>query len=152
MCFPRIAEVVNNYCTCSHMLCFQVYTRPSWPRDARCIVGKMTYFTREPEISSIFSTSSIARTSFLIHSTDWSLTNFSMRFPHKFLNSLTLNLTEMLIWKENDSVKYGDFPDQSQSFRFFSSLARTKTNYIIIGLVWPPTKLWTIYTSSSRLM
>ena len=77
----------------------------------------------------------IARTSFLIHSTDWSLTNFSMRFPHKFLNSLTLNLTEMLIWKENNSVKYGDFPDQSQSFRFFGSLARTKTNYVIIGLV-----------------
>ena len=75
-----------------------------------------------------------------------------MRFPNKFLNSLTLNLTEMLIWKENDSVKYGDFPDQSQSFRFFSSLARTKTNYIIIGLDRPPTKLWTIYTISSRLM
>ena len=104
-----------------HMLCFQLHTRPSRPRDARCIGGKMTCFTREPEVSSIFSTSSIAGTSLLIHSTDWSLTNFSMRFPHKFLNSLTLNLTEMLIWKENDSVKYGDFPDQSQSFRFFAA-------------------------------
>ena len=110
------------------MLCFQLYTRPSWPRDARCIGGKMTCFTREPEISSIFSTSSIARTSLLIHSTDWSLTNFSMRFPYKFLYSLTLNLTEMLIWKENDGVKYGDFPDQRQSFRFFArSLASKQT-------------------------
>ena len=110
------------------MLCFQLYTRPSWPRDARCIGGKMTCFTREPEISSIFSTSSIPGTSLSIHSTDWSLTNFSTRFPHKFLNSLALNLTEMLIWKENDSVKCGDFLDQSQSFRFFArSLERTKT-------------------------
>ena len=51
-----------------------------------------------------------------------------MRFPHKFLNSLILNLTEMLIWKENDSVKYGDFPDQRQSFRFFArSLAPKQT-------------------------
>ena len=110
------------------MLYFQLYTRPSWPRDARCIGGKMTCFTREPEISSIFSTSSIAGTSLLIHSTDWSLTNFSTRFPHNFLNSLALNLTEMLIWKENDSVKYGDFPDQRQSFRFFArSLAPKQT-------------------------
>ena len=122
---------VENEC----FVIFQLHTRPSRPRDARCIGGKMTCFTREPEVSSIFSTSSIARTSFSIHLTDWSLTNFSMRFPHKFLNSLTLNLTEMLIWKENNSVKYGDFPDQSQSFRFFGSLARTKTNYVIIGLV-----------------
>ena len=31
-------------------------------------------------------------------------------------------------WKENDSVKYGDFPDQSQSFRFFArSLAPKQT-------------------------
>ena len=77
--------------------------------------------------------SSIAGTSLLIHSTDWSLTNFSTRFPHKFLNSLTLNLTEMLIWKENDSVKYSDFPDQSQSLRFFACSLKTKTNYVIIG-------------------
>ena len=34
----------------------------------------------------------------------------------------------------------------------FCSLARTKTNYVITGLVWPRTKPWTIYTSSSRLM
>jgi len=28
----------------------------------------------------------------------------------------------------------------------------TKTNYVIIGPVWPRNKPWTIYTSSSRLM
>ena len=34
----------------------------------------------------------------------------------------------MLIWKEKDSIKYGDFPDQSQSFRFFAcSLAPKQT-------------------------
>ena len=120
---------VENEC----FLIFQLHTRPSRPRDARCIGGKMTCFTREPEVSSIFSTSSIAGTSLLIHSTDWSLTNFSTRFPHKFLNSLALNLTEMLIWKENDSVKYSDFPDQSQSLRFFACSLKTKTNYVIIG-------------------
>ena len=110
------------------MLCFQLYIRPSWLRDACCIGGKMTCFTRELEILSTISTSSIAGISLLIHSTDWSLTNFSMRFPHKFLNSLALNLTKMLIWKENDSVKYDDFPDQSQSFRFFArSLAPKQT-------------------------
>ena len=102
------------------MLCFQLYIRPSWRRDACCIGGKMTCFMREPEISSIISTLSITLISPLIHSTDWLLTNFSTRFPHKFLNSLPLNLTEMLIWKENDSVKYGGFPDQSQWFRFFA--------------------------------
>ena len=149
----KLSTIAAHACTCWHKLCFQLYTRPSWPRDARCIGGKMICFTREPEILSIFSTSSIAGTSLLIHSTDWSVTIFSIFFPHKFLNSLGLNLTKMLIWKENDSVKYGNFPDQSQSFRFFArSLARTKTNYVIIGLVWLRTKPWTIYTSSSRLM
>ena len=29
----------------------------------------------------------------------------------------------MLIWNEKDSVKYGDFPDQSQSFRYLLARA-----------------------------
>ena len=41
--FPRLAETVNDCCTCSHMLCFQLYTRPSWPRDTRCSGGKMSF-------------------------------------------------------------------------------------------------------------
>ena len=44
---------------------------------------------------------------------DWSLTNFSARFPHKFCNSPTLLFTEIIIWNEKDTVKYGDFPDRS---------------------------------------
>ena len=44
---------------------------------------------------------------------DWSLTNFSARFPHKFCNSPTLLFTEIIIWNEKDSVKYGDSPDRS---------------------------------------
>ena len=127
----KLSTIAAHACTCWHKLCFQLYTRPSWPRDARCIGGKMICFTREPEILSIFSTSSIAGTSLLIHSTDWSVTIFSIFFPHKFLNSLGLNLTKMLIWKENDIVKYGNFPDQSQSFRLFAcSLAPKQTTYI----------------------
>ena len=97
-------------------------------RETRAALAGKWSASREPEISSIFSTSSIAGTSLLIHSTDWSVMIFSTRFPHKFLNSLGLNLTKMLIWKENDSVKYGNFPDQSQSFRFFCSLARSHQN------------------------
>ena len=27
--FPRLAEAVNDCCTCLHMLCFQLHTRPS---------------------------------------------------------------------------------------------------------------------------
>jgi len=84
---------------------------------------------------------------------DWSLTNFSSRFPRKFRNSPALILTEMLIWNEKDSVKYGDYPDHpSQSFRYFARSQGTKKNYIIIGPVWPRTKPGTIYTNSSRLM
>ena len=119
----KLWKIAAHACTCS------VFNYiPSRPRDAPCIGGKMTCCPREPEISSIFSTSSIAGTSLLIHSPDWSLMNFSARFPHKFLKSLALNLTEMPIWKENDGVKYGDFPGHSQSFRFFvRSLAPKQT-------------------------
>ena len=46
--------------------------------------GEMTCFTREPEVSSIFSTSSIAGASLLIHSTDWLLTNFRRGFRTSF--------------------------------------------------------------------
>ena len=64
----------------------------------------------------------IHRRSFSFNPLDWLIADeLSTRFPHKFLTSLALNLTEMLIWKENDSVKYGDFPDQSLSFRFFAA-------------------------------
>ena len=49
-----------------------------------------------------------------------------MRFPHKFLNSLALNLT--------DSVKKGDFPDQSQSFRFFARSHQNKLRHYWTGL------------------
>ena len=47
-------------------------------------------------------------------------TSFSSRFLHKFRNSPALILTETLIWNEKDRVKYGDFPDQSQSFRILA--------------------------------
>ena len=35
---------------------------------------------------------------------------------------------------------------------FCCSLTPKQLNYVIIGLVWPRSKPWTIYTSSSRLM
>ena len=92
----------------------------------------------------------IHRRNISLNPLDWSLTNFSTRVPHKFLNSLVLILTEMLIWKENDSVKYGDFSVQSQSFRLFagSKLREAPKQTTFIGLVWLWTKQWTIYTSS----
>ena len=65
-----------------------------------------------------------------------------MEVSDKFRNSATLILNEMLIWK---NVKYGDFLDQSQSFRFSQITLGTKKNYVVIGPVWPRTKLWTIY-------
>ena len=34
------------------MLSFQLYPRPSRPRDTRCSGGKMTCFTKEPKILS----------------------------------------------------------------------------------------------------
>ena len=43
-------------------------------------------------------------------------------------------LDEMLIWKRNDSVKYGDFPDQSQSFRFFARSHQNKLRHHWTGL------------------
>ena len=91
------------------MLCFKLYSRPSRPRDARCSGGKWPA-ARESQKFRLNSTPSIS-----FKPLDWSLTNLSTRFPHKFRNSPTLLLTEILIWNENDSVKYGDFPDRSQS-------------------------------------
>ena len=119
--------IAAHACTCSHRLCFQLYTR-HW-RENDLLHERAGNFVRFLHLMT-----SIARTSLLIHSTDWSLTNFSTRFPYKFPSSLTRNLTEMLIWKENDSVKYGDFPDQSQSFRFFArALAPKQTT---LSLDW----------------
>ena len=80
--------------------------------------GKMTCCTREPAISSKLHLIHLWNISF--KRPDWSLTNFSSRFPRKFHNSPALILTEMLIWNEKGSVKYGDIPDQSQSFRTFA--------------------------------
>lgn len=136
-----------------HMLAhalFSIIYQTFRPKDERCIGGKMTCCTREPEISSIFSTSSIAGIS-PFNPLDWSLTNsFSTSFPHKFHKSLVLILTEMLIWKEHDGRKYGDFSVQSQSFRFFarSKLRVAPKQTTIIGPVYLRTKLWKIYTSS----
>ena len=102
--------------------------------------------TREPEISS--KPHLIHRRNISFKPLDWSLTNFSSRFPQTKVSQHphTVILTEMLIWNEKDSVKYGDFPDQYQLFRFLRArlllqITRgTKTNYNIIEPVWPRTK------------
>ena len=103
-----------------HMLCFQLYPRPSRPRDRRCSDWKMTV-----EVSAQVS-----------------------QQPNT-----TVILTEMLIWNEEGSVKYGESPYQSQSFRFF---ARSSHCCKLRGApkqttssLWPRTEPWTIYTSSS---
>ena len=36
---PRLTEALNDCCSC----CFQLYPRPSQPRDARCSCGKMSF-------------------------------------------------------------------------------------------------------------
>ena len=38
---PRLAEAVNDCCPGS--ICFQLYPRPSRPRDVRCSGGKMSF-------------------------------------------------------------------------------------------------------------
>ena len=54
----------------------------------------------------------------------------------------------MLIWNEKDSVKYGDFPDQSQSFRYLlaraiaANFARHQNKLRYHWTVWPWTKPW----------
>ena len=80
------------------MLGFQLYPRPSRPKHGRCS-GK-----------HLFQTTRLIADELLI----------SSRFPHKFRNDPALILTEMLIWNEKDSVKYGEFTDQTQLFRFFA--------------------------------
>ena len=112
----------------------------------RCNGGKNTFCTREPEISSKLHLTHRRNISF--KPLDWSPTNFSSRFPQTKVSQHphTVILTEMLIWKEKDSVKCGDFPDQYQLFRFLRArlllqITRgTKTNYNIIEPVWPRTK------------
>lgn len=72
-----------------HMLAhalFSIIYQTFRPKDERCIGGKMTCCTREPEISSIFSTSSIAGISLSIHSTD----RWRTRFRRAFRTSFTI--------------------------------------------------------------
>ena len=139
-----------------HMLCFQLYPRPFRARDAHCSGGKMIYCTREPEISSKLYL--IHRWNISFKPLDWSLTNISSMFPHKFRNSPALILTEMLIWNEKDG-KICQFSWPKPIVSLFCSLKpllqitrANKTNYVIIGPVWSRAKPWTIYMSSSRLM
>ena len=75
------------------------------------ISSKLHLISSHPSLEYLFQTT---------HSLDWSLTNFSSRFSHKFRNSVALILTEMFIWNEKDRIKCANFPDQSQSFRFFA--------------------------------
>ena len=90
---------------------------------------------------------------------DWTLTNFSSRFPHKFRDSLTLILNEMLSWNEKEIKIWRFSRPKPILFRFSQITLGTKTNYVIIGPVWPGTKPWGIiyqqfasYVSRSRKM
>ena len=67
-----------------HMLCFQLYPRPSRLRGARCSGGKMTYCTREPKILSKLHLIHMHPWNISFKPLDWSLTNFSSRFPTSF--------------------------------------------------------------------
>ena len=120
------------------ILCFQLlYPRPPPPGfhkfralgslqfflkqslwNVHCSDAKMTCCTRETELLSTIDL--IQHWNISFKPIDWSLTSFSSRFLHKFRNSPALILTETLIWNEKDRVKYGDFPDQSQSFRILA--------------------------------
>ena len=75
------------------------------------ISSKFYLISSHPSLEYLFQTT---------HLLDWSLKNFSSRFSNKFRNSPSLILTEMFIWNEKGRIKYGNFPDQSQSFRFFA--------------------------------
>ena len=126
----KLSTIAAHACTCWHKLCFQLYTRPSWPRDARCIGGKMICFTREPEILSIFSTSSIAGTSLLIHSTDWSVTIFSIFFSAQVSQQPRSKLDQNVNLKRKRHCKIWQFSWPKPVVSLFCLLARTKTNYL----------------------
>ena len=99
------------------MPCFQLYPRPSRSRDARCSGGKMTCCTRESEISSQL---------YLIHR--W---NISLQTTRLIADKLFVEVSAQVSQQpsayldrnanlnQKKRVKYGDFPDKNQSFRFF---------------------------------
>ena len=72
------------------------------------------------------------------------------RWSGKFRNSPALILTEMLFWNEKDSVRYGDFPDQSLN-RFVLKIIANYTRHQNTlrhhwtGLQREPLKPWTPY-------
>ena len=66
------------------MLCFQLYPRPSRLRDARCSGGKVTCCTRKLKILSKQHLIHMHPWNISFKPLDWSLTNFSSRFPTSF--------------------------------------------------------------------
>ena len=142
----RLAEAVNDCCACSVFN----YIPVLHGRVTHAAVAGKWHAARETQKFRLNSTSSIFKP------LDWLLANFSSRFPHRFRNSPALILTEMLIWNEKDRVKYGDFPDQSESFCFFARVAnyarhQNKLRHHWTGLAAKLSRE-TIKTSTSRLM
>ena len=113
---PRFAEAVNDCSACS---VFNYIPDLHGQETRAAVAGKWPAARESQKFRLTSSASSISGIS-LYKPLDWPLTNFSWRFPHKLPNSPALILTEKFIWNEKDSVKYGAFPDQSQSFRFLA--------------------------------
>ena len=86
---------------------------------------------------NLFKLHLIDQASLLNHCLDWSLTNFLLRFLDKLHNSPALILTKMLIWNKKDNVNCFFFCSLEPLLQITQD---TKTNYVIIRLVWPRTK------------
>ena len=152
-----------------------LFTFTKWKMADRDSCKKRNVWSapEEKQILLICSELEIAGTSRWNHSTDRCQIfrrGFRIKFPN-FLWPINYLGTQHQSWpkrqfKMKKTVKKtAFFTGQSQSFRFFARLRNrlrdanavtaqwgTKTNYVIIEPVWPRTKPWTIYTSSSHLI
>ena len=116
------------------VLWFLLYPRPWRLRGARCSGGKMTCCRRQAKILSKLHIIHMHPWNIAFKPLDWSLTNFSSRFPRKFRNSPTLILNEMLIWNEKE-FKIWPFSRSKPIVSLFANYAsHNKLRYHWTGL------------------
>ena len=146
----KLWKIAAHACTCSHMLCFQLYT---FKAERRALYWRENDLLPERAGNFVHFLHLIHRWNISFNPLAWLIADelfgeVSAQVSQKPSSKLDRNAN----LKRKRWCKIWRFSWPQPVVSLFCSLARTKTNYVIIGLVWPRTKPWTIYTSSSRLM
>ena len=112
---PPPPSAPQNFANAFSSRCFQqnIFRTFMGSINSESILGSLFFFFNNLYAKISSKLHLIHRWNISFKPLDWSLTNFSAKFPHKFCNSPTLLFTEIIIWNEKDTVKYGDSPDRS---------------------------------------